>query len=491
MLVKPGEKVAVDGAVSKGETSIDESMVTGESMPVHKQVGDTVVGATINKSGSFEMKATKVGSETLLAAIIRSVKEAQGSRPPIQALVDTIASYFVPVVIVIAVATFGVWMVIGPEPRFLFALVSMINVLIIACPCALGLATPTSLMVGMGKGAQLGVLIKDARALEIANKVSAVVFDKTGTLTEGTPKVQAAVFVADAEKETIAQLYAVEELSHHPLATALALYAKEKRSSKSALEVKKFKDISGKGVTAQVVGKTIVIGSQKLLAEQNVSIPKQYTDEIKHLRDRGQTVTFMAVESQLMAFFGIADAVKEKSAEVVQTLKKMGVTSIMLTGDNISTAQAIAKEVDITEVIAEVLPDQKEKTIRELRKKYPVIAMVGDGINDAPALATADVGIAMGGGTDVAIESAGVTLLRSDISLVPTALSLSKATMRNIRQNLFWAFGYNVVLIPVAMGVLYPAFGILLNPMLAGAAMAFSSVSVVLNALRLKTTHLE
>ena len=494
VLVKPGQKIPVDGEIVTGETAIDESMVTGESLPVHKQKGDAVVGATLNQSGSIQVRATKIGGETMLSTIIALVKEAQGSRPPIQALVDTIASYFVPVVILLAVLTFITWMLVGPEPRFAYALVSTINVLIIACPCALGLATPTSLMVGMGRGAKLGVLIKDARALEIANKVTAVVFDKTGTLTEGKPKVTSAEFVADTQKkkeQTLTALRAVESLSHHPLATALEKYATEELSEYSEPEVTRFTDVSGKGVTAAIDGTEVIIGTQSLLSEKKYTLPKSILEHFSKSKKEGQTVVGMALGSEVVASFAIADMLKKEAPAVVETLAARGITSIMLTGDNTQTAKAIADQAGITEVIAEVLPQEKEATIRDVRKKYAVVAMVGDGINDAPALASADVGIAMGGGTDVAIESAGITLLRSDISLVPTALALSHATMKNIRQNLFWAFGYNVVLIPVAMGALYPAFGILLNPMLAGAAMAFSSVSVVLNALRLKKTRLK
>jgi len=492
LLVKPGQKIPVDGEIIKGQTSIDESMVTGESLPVAKTIDDEVVGATINQSGSIEIKATKVGSETMLANIIRLVKEAQGSRPPIQALVDTIAAYFVPTVIVIAIITFVVWMLVGPEPRFLFALVSMINVLIIACPCALGLATPTSLMVGMGKGARLGILIKDAQALEVANKIKAVVFDKTGTLTEGKPKVQEAIFIDKAQQQMIlSSLKATEELSHHPLAGALVKFAQNNLDKKiKSLLVSNFQDVSGKGIQAFIGKKQILIGNEKFLVEEKVELTLPIRQQATALKDKGQTVVFMSVNRKLVALFGIADSLKKTSSAVVESLRKDGIISIMLTGDNQQTALAIAKAVSIEKVVAEVLPIDKEKMIRELRKKYSVVAMVGDGINDAPALATADVGIAMGGGTDVAIESAGITLLRSDISLVPQAINLSKVTMRNIKQNLFWAFSYNIILIPVAMGVLYPFWGILLNPMLAGAAMAFSSVSVVFNALRLKTIKL-
>lgn len=493
VLVKPGEKIPVDGEIVKGETSVDESMVTGESMPVSKNFGDTVIGATINQSGSIEVQAGKVGEETVLANIIRLVKEAQGSRPPIQALVDTIAGYFVPAVIVAAIVTFAVWMFVGPEPRYLYALVSMINVLIIACPCALGLATPTSLMVGMGKGATLGILIKDAPALEVANKVRAVVFDKTGTLTEGKPSVQKTEFTGKTPLKTLhTYLHAVEELSHHPLAQAIVAYAHEQLGTMPTMpDVKKFVDVSGKGVTAEIGKHQIVIGNEKLLHEKEITLSDTIDTQAQAMKAAGHTVVFMALDNSVEAILSIADAVKPSAKQVVQTLKDMHITSIMLTGDNQQTAHSIAQEVGIEEVVAEVLPDEKESTVRELRKQHGVVAMVGDGINDAPALATADVGIAMGGGTDVAIESAGITLLRSDISLVPTAIHLSRATMRNIQQNLFWAFAYNVVLIPVAMGALYPFFGILLNPMLAGAAMAFSSVSVVFNALRLKSTKLQ
>jgi len=491
LLVKPGEKIPVDGEVLKGQTSIDESMITGESFPVSKQLGDSLVGATINQSGSIEMKATKVGDETMLANIIRLVKEAQGSRPPIQALVDIIAAYFVPVVIIMSVITFVIWMLIGPEPRFLFALVSMINVLIIACPCALGLATPTSLMVGIGRGAKLGILIKDAQALEVANKVKAVVFDKTGTLTEGKPVVQEAVFIEKSQQQdSLVFLKAIEELSHHPLARALVEFGENQLGSKTKMPaVTNFTDVAGKGVTATVLQKQISIGNERLFEQQQIKISSEIKKQSAELKSRGHTVVFMSVANKLVAMFSIADSLKKSSPAVVQSLRDAGITAIMLTGDNQQTATAIAKEAGIEEVIAEVLPTDKERIIRELRKKYAVIAMVGDGINDAPALATADVGIAMGGGTDAAIESAGITLLRSDISLVPIAINLSKATMRNIKQNLFWAFSYNTILIPVAMGVLYPFWGILLNPMLAGAAMAFSSVSVVFNALRLKTIN--
>lgn len=489
LLVKPGEKVPVDGTITQGESAIDESMVTGESLPVSKEKGDSVIGATINQSGSFQMQATKIGSDTMLATIIRLVQQAQGSRPPIQALVDTVASYFVPAVIVLSLLTFMAWWLFGPEPSLLMALVSMINVLIIACPCALGLATPTSLMVGIGRGAQAGILIKDAQALEIANKVKAVAFDKTGTLTKGKPEVQSSSYAQSfSVLEVDSAILAVESLSHHPLAQALIAFVSSKKTKKHiALN---FKDHAGKGVSASVGKNTVLIGTQNFLQSQKVVIDTVLKSTALTWQEQAQSVAHVAINGKHAGVYGIADAVKDSSKEVIHILKKMHITPVMITGDNKATAEAIAKQIGIDQVRSEVLPADKEQIIRELRKEHGVVAMIGDGINDAPALAAADVGIAMSGGTDVAIESAGVTLLRSDISLVPTALDLSKKTMRNIQQNLFWAFAYNVLLIPVAMGVLYPFTGIILNPIMAGAAMAFSSVSVVANALRLKSTHL-
>ena len=491
LLVKPGQKIPVDGEVIKGQTSIDESMVTGESLPVLKNIGDHVIGATINQSGSVEIKTTQVGSQTILANIVRLVKEAQGSRPPIQTLVDTIASYFVPTIIVLAIITFIAWMLIGPQPRFLFALTSMINVLIIACPCALGLATPTSLMVGMGKGARLGILIKDAQALEVANKIKAIVFDKTGTLTIGKPKVQTAIFLDESKRKNVLNLVKnIEELSSHPLAMSLVEFSQKNLNQIKSLQIIDFEDVGGKGVKASVDNQLILIGNEKLLTDSKIQISSELKQQALTLKNKGQTVIFVTIDKIIMAIFGIADSIKESATAVIKTLQKNNISTIMLTGDNWQTAQAVANTLNISELVAEVLPADKEKIIRDLRQKYKIVAMVGDGINDAPALANADVGIAMGNGTDVAIESAGITLLRSDLSLVPLAISLSMATVKNIKQNLFWAFAYNIVLVPIAMGVLYPIWGILLSPMLAGAAMAFSSVSVVLNALRLKTIKL-
>jgi len=489
LLVKPGEKVPVDGIVIEGESSIDESMVTGESLPVTKENGDGVIGSTINQSGSIQVEATKVGSDTMLATIIKLVQQAQGSRPPIQALVDTISSYFVPAVIVLSLVTFGSWWVFGPESRLLMSLVSMINVLIIACPCALGLATPTSLMVGIGRGAQSGILIKDAQALEIAGKVKAIAFDKTGTLTNGKPEVQQSEYVDGFSKKQVdAAILAVESLSHHPLAQALVSFVSTNKQK--VMSATQFKDHAGKGVSATVGKDAVLIGTLSFLNSQKIAIDSSLESTASDWQKKAQSVAHVAINGKHAAVYGIADGVKESSKSVVSALQKMGITPVMVTGDNKQTAQAIAKQLGIKEVRSEVLPADKEQLIHELRKDHGVVAMVGDGINDAPALAAADVSIAMGGGTDVAIESAGVTLLRSDIGLVPTALDLSKKTMTNIKQNLFWAFAYNVVLIPVAMGILYPFTGLVLNPMLAGAAMAFSSVSVVSNALRLRSTKL-
>lgn len=493
LLVKPGEKVPVDGIVIKGETTIDESMVTGESLPVLKSVDDKVIGATLNTSGTIEMTAQKVGAETMLATIIQLVRSAQGSRPAIQKLVDVIAAYFVPVVIVMAIITFLVWLAVGPEPRLVFALVSMINVLIIACPCALGLATPTSLMVGIGKGAELGILIKDAQTLEIAAKTKAIVFDKTGTLTEGKPAVQN-FELNPATKLSVPQvlkmLQAVEQLSHHPLAQAIVNYTHEQGVHVNSLQVDQFRDHAGKGVKAQVGQHSVLIGTAAFVNQSGIDLPAKLEKLAEKWRKQAQTVSFITVGKIVVAAIGIADTIRPTAAATIELLKKMGVKPIMVTGDNTHTARAVAKQLHILDVKAEVLPGEKETVVRKLRQQYPVVAMVGDGINDAPALAAADVSIAMGNGTDVAIESAGIALLQSRIELVPKALLLSRATMTNISQNLFWAFAYNVILIPVAMGVLYPFFQVQLNPIMAGAAMAFSSVSVVLNALRLKRVKL-
>jgi P-type Cu+ transporter len=491
ILVRPGEKVPLDGKIVHGETSIDESMVTGESLPVEKKKGDNVIGATVNQSGSFEMIAEKIGSETLLAQIITLVKQAQGSRAPIQKLTDTVSSYFVPIVIIISLLTFLVWFNFGPDPRFIWGLVSTISVLIIACPCALGLATPTSIMVGIGKGAENGILVKDAEALERASKVNTILFDKTGTLTEGKPVVQQFKILPNNKEEVIqALVLSVEKQSHHPLAEAVVRYLTDKVSPKKIYKIDKLTDKAGRGIEAKIKKQTIRIGTSKMMTEKKLSIPEKLETQVEEWRNKAWTVSYVGIDNKIVAAIAIADTLKETALSTVTQLKKMGVTPIMMTGDNEHTARAIASQVGITEVFAEVLPQDKEARVTELKKQGKIVAMVGDGINDAPALAAADVGMAMGGGTDVAIESAGITLLRSDVALVPQALRLSKKTMRNIQQNLLWAFGYNIILIPVAMGVLYPMFHIQLNPILASAAMALSSVSVVTNALRLKTVKL-
>ncbi len=492
ILVKPGEKVPVDGIITKGETSIDESMVTGESLPVEKTVGDSVIGATVNHSGSIEVSAKKIGSDSMLATIVALVQAAQGSRPPIQALVDTISSYFVPVVIGLSGLTFILWWTLGPAPQLLLALVSMITVLIIACPCALGLATPTSLMVGIGRGAQKGILIKDAQALEIANKIKAIAFDKTGTLTEGKPKVQNIAYSDGAhEKQVNKAIISLESLSHHPLAHAIVNHLQEQDASLTVQDVEKFKDHSGKGIRGMVKGNEVAIGTHAFMESLAIDLDKDLVQKTKQWQTKAQSVAFVAIDGQHVASLGIADTLKKNTKRVIAALIESGIIPVMVTGDNQQTAQAIADQAGIHDIRAEVLPADKERVIQELRQEFGVVAMVGDGINDAPALAAADVGIAMGGGTDVAIESAGITLLHSDVALVPTAIELSKKTMTNIKQNLFWAFGYNIVLIPVAMGALYPFFGITLSPIMAGAAMAFSSVSVVANALRLRTIKLQ
>ena len=494
LIVKPGEKIPIDGVITKGESSIDESMVTGESIPVHKKVNDEVIGATINKSGSFDMRATKVGEETVLFQIIEMVKEAQGSRAPIQKLVDQISSYFVPTVIILALITFLLWFNFGPQPAFVLALVNLIAVLIIACPCALGLATPTSIMVGTGKGAEKGILIKNAEALEIANKVGYVVFDKTGTLTKGEPEVQTFEFMENLE-ETVPELsteyisslvLSIEDKSHHPLADAVVKYLETHKKQ----EVEKFEDVSGLGVKGFVENHEVLIGTQRLMDQEKVIRCADLSKLSEKLKAKAQTVSFVAIDKKNVALLGIADPIKDNAPGTIIALKNMKIIPVMLTGDNKVTAAAIAERLGIDEVLAEVLPEEKVAKIKQLQgsgDKKKIVAMVGDGINDAPALATADIGIAMGSGTDVAIESAGITLLRGDVSLVPQAIKLSKSTMNNIKQNLAWAFGYNVILIPVAMGVLYPFFGILLSPILASGAMALSSVSVVMNSLRLKS----
>jgi Cu+-exporting ATPase len=499
--VKSGEKIPVDGIILSGSAAIDESMVTGESLPVARKAGDKVVGATISTNGSLQIKATKIGKDTFLAQVVDLVKKAQSSRAPIQKLVDQVSAVFVPTVITLSLIAFSLWWFLGPQPALAYALVAMISVLIIACPCALGLATPTSIMVGVGKGAEAGILIKDAQALEITGSINTVVFDKTGTLTEGKPEVQALVIINDLSKalNTIkpsnqtkldsyirSLILSLENESHHPLATAVINHLNQAK----LLTVRDFKDLAGKGVRGIVDGHTVIIGTKKLMQEDQLKLDPSLTTISGKLAGEAQTVSFVAVDSVNVALLGIADSVKPASKKVIRKLHDLGITSVMLTGDNHQTAQAVALQLGIDDIRAEVLPKDKQDIIYQLQASGNTVAMIGDGINDAPALAAADIGIAMGLGTDVAIETAGITLLRSDISLVPKAIHLSRKTLRNIKENLGWAFGYNIILIPVAMGILYPIWGIQLNPILASAAMAFSSVSVVLNALRLKKVKL-
>jgi Cu+-exporting ATPase len=486
--VRPGEKVPVDGIILEGRSSLDESLVTGESMPVTKEAGSKVIAGTLNQSGGFVMRAEKVGRDTLLSQIVKMVADAQRSRAPIQRLADQVSGWFVPVVIVVALIAFGAWAWFGPEPRMAFGLVAAVSVLIIACPCALGLATPMSIMVGVGRGAQAGVLIKNAEALERMEKVDTLVVDKTGTLTEGKPKV-VAIVPADGFSETdILRLAAtVERASEHPLADAIVRSAKERNLDLGKVE--EFDSPTGKGATGKVDGRAIVLGNAAFL--QSLGIDAQsLNDHGERLRGDGATVINMAVDSKLAGLFAIADPVKASTPDALKALAAEGIKVIMLTGDNRTTANAVAKSLGIADVESEVLPDQKSAVVAKLQKAGRIVAMAGDGVNDAPALAAAEVGIAMGTGTDVAMESAGITLLRGDLVGIVRARRLSQATMRNIRQNLFFAFIYNAAGIPIAAGILYPAFGLLLSPIIAAAAMALSSVSVVGNALRLRLTRL-
>lgn len=486
--VRPGEKVPVDGVILEGRSSLDESLVTGESMPVTRETGGKVISGTLNQSGGFVMRAEKVGRDTLLSQIVKMVAAAQRSRAPIQRLADQVAGWFVPTVIAVALIAFGVWSYFGPEPRMAFGLVAAVSVLIIACPCALGLATPMSIMVGVGRGAQAGVLIRNAEALERMEKIDTLVVDKTGTLTEGKPKVIAIVAAKGFDESEILRFAASVELaSEHPLADAIVRAANER-----ALEfgkVEEFDSPTGKGATGKVGGKSIVLGNAKYLA--TLGIDTQVLDtEGERLRRDGATVIDMAIHGKLAGLFAIADPVKASTPAALRALAEEGVKVIMLTGDNATTAKAVARQLGISDIEAEVLPDQKSAVVAKLQKSGRVVAMAGDGVNDAPALAAAEVGIAMGTGTDVAMESAGVTLLQGDLGGIVRARKLSQATMRNIRQNLFFAFIYNAAGIPIAAGILYPNFGILLSPIIAAAAMALSSVSVVGNALRLRVTRL-
>nr|WP_035919437.1 heavy metal translocating P-type ATPase [Knoellia sinensis] len=488
--VRPGEKVPVDGLVEEGRSTLDESLVTGESMPVTKTVDDSVIGGTINQSGSLIVRAEKVGRDTMLARIVQMVADAQRSRAPIQRVADQVAAWFVPAVIVIAIVAFAVWAVVGPDPRLAHALVVAVSVLIIACPCALGLATPMSIMVGVGRGAGLGVLIKNAEALERMEKVNTLVVDKTGTLTQGKPSVTQVVTAAgfEQDKDELLRLVAgVERASEHPLAAAIVDAATA--AGLSIPEVADFDAPVGKGVTGTVDQRQVRVGSAAFLTGEGLD-PSALATQADELRADGATVIFAGVDDQLAGIIAIADPVKETTPEAVKALRAEGVEVVMLTGDNRVTAQAVARRLGIDRVEAEVLPDHKADVVTRLRSEGRVVAMAGDGVNDAPALAAADVGLAMGSGTDVAIESAGITLLKGDLTGIVRARSLSAATMSNIRQNLVFAFMYNVAGIPIAAGVLYPTFGLLLSPMIAAAAMALSSVSVIANALRLRTRRL-
>jgi Cu+-exporting ATPase len=484
--VRPGEKIPVDGVILEGESSIDESMITGESIPSDKTKGDTVVGATMNKTGTFTYKATKVGGDSMLAQIVKLVQEAQGSKAPIQRLADIISSYFVPIVIMLAIVTFALWYIFVGS--LLLALLSTVAVLIIACPCAMGLATPTAIMVGTGKGAESGILIKDAASLETAHKINAIIFDKTGTLTKGTPEVTDIISVNKLKEDEMLRLAAsIEKGSEHSLAEAIVKEADKRKINVEA--VMKFKAISGHGVEGMVGKYQIFLGNRRLMEREKISLLSVNT-EITRLENGGKTVMILAVDGKLTGLIAVADTVKESAKEGIKALQKMGIEVAMITGDNQRTANAIAQKVGITRVLAEVLPDQKEAEVRKIQAEGKKVAMVGDGINDAPALAAADIGIAMGTGTDIAIEAADITLINKDLQSVAQAITLSKKTMRTIKMNLFWAFGYNIILIPVAMGALYPFFHVLLSPIFASVAMASSSISVVSNSLLLKRTKL-
>jgi Cu+-exporting ATPase len=482
--VRPGERIPVDGIVVEGASAVDESMVTGESMPVDKETGARVTGGTVNTTGSFVMEARRVGSDTLLARIVRAVGEAQRSRAPVQRLADTVAAWFVPAVLVVAVATFVIWARLGPEPRLAHALVNAVAVLIIACPCALGLATPMAVMVGTGRGAQAGVLVRDAEALERLEKVSVLLVDKTGTLTEGRPSLVTVEAREGFDQKEILRLAAgLERGSEHPLATAIVKGAEARGIAAGTPSA--FESLTGRGARGVVDGHTVAVGNTRLLTELGVDAPDTAA-RIAALRKEGQTVMGVVVDGRLAGLLGVADTVKPNAREAIETLRRGGLRVVMVTGDNATTAHAVGRAVGIDEIVADVLPEQKVDVVRGYQVKGERTAMAGDGVNDAPALAQADVGIAMGNGTDVAIESASVTLVKGDLRGIVRARRLSRATMRNIRQNLFFAFVYNALGVPVAAGAAYPFFGLLLSPMIASAAMTLSSVSVILNALRLR-----
>jgi len=488
--VKPGEKIPVDGKVTEGQSSVDESMITGEPMPVHKSAGEEVRSGTINGSGGFLMKAEKVGSDTLLSQIIEMVNKASRSRAPMQQLADRVSSYFVPAVVLIACLTFLVWAIWGPDPAYVYALVNAIAVLIIACPCALGLATPMSVMVGVGKGATNGVLIKNAEALELMEKIDTLIIDKTGTITEGKPAVEKIGYLKQdfTEQEILNYMVSLNQNSEHPLATAILMYGKEKNAK--AEKAANFEAVPGKGVRATVQGKSLSLGNSGLMQQLQAPIPQKLKEEAATFQQHGKTVSYLAVDQQVVGYVIIGDRIRETSAAAIRELQEKGIEVIMLTGDNQETARAVAEEVGLSRFKAGVLPEDKLREVEGLQKEGRKVAMVGDGINDAPALAQSDIGIAMGTGTDVAIESANITLVKGDLQGVVKARNLSEKVVRNIRQNLFFALIYNSLGIPIAAGVLFPFFGTLLSPMIAAAAMSFSSVSVIGNALRLRSANL-
>ena len=483
--VKPGEKIPVDGSITEGYSSIDESMITGEPIPVNKNIGDKVSSGTINGTKSFIMKAEKVGSETLLSQIIQMVNTASRSKAPIQKLADRISKYFVPIVLLVSLITFTVWVNFGPEPPYVYAFINAIAVLIIACPCALGLATPMSVMVGVGRGAQSGVLIKNAEVLEKMNTVDILIIDKTGTITEGKPSVEKVIATNDVEEATLVNyITSLNQYSEHPLAEAIVNYGKSKKVSIS--KVNDFEAITGKGVIGTVGGKKVALGNAKLLEQFSIVITESLAKEVKAEQEQGKTVSYITVENEAVGYVTIFDAIKKTSQKAIKELQNNGVEVIMLTGDNKNTAKAVAEQLNLKHYKAECLPEDKLKEIKTLQQQGKIVAMAGDGINDAPALAQSDVGIAMGNGTDVAIESATITLVKGDLQGIVKAKKLSHGVVKNIKQNLFFAFVYNVVGVPIAAGVLYPIFGLLLSPMIAALAMSFSSVSVIANALRLR-----
>ncbi|BDD12753.1 copper-translocating P-type ATPase (plasmid) [Fulvitalea axinellae] len=482
--VLPGNRIPLDGTVEEGSSYVDESMISGEPLPVSKKKGDTVIGGTVNQKGTLTVRVTKTGSDTMLSRIINMVRDAQGSKAPMQKLADKIASVFVPIVILIALISFGVWYVFGPEPHISYAIITAVTVLVIACPCALGLATPTALMAGIGKGAENGILIKDAERLEALKTLDVVILDKTGTLTKGKPEVTAVHFEGEVEeqKDYKGVLREMELHSEHPLASAVANYFDEE----SPFKLHDIESVPGKGLTAKAERRTYWVGNEKMLHEKVEKVPEELTQMAENWKVEGKTVVYFGQNKKPLAVLAIADQLKDGSKEAVQAIKNLGVSVHMLTGDNMSTAEAIAKQVAVDKVKAEALPEDKAKHVKKLKKKGLKVGMVGDGINDSPALALADVGIAMGHGTDIAIESADLTLVKGDLRDIAKAIRLSRITDRTIKENLFWAFFYNLIGIPIAAGVLYPFFGFLLSPMIAGAAMAFSSVSVVTNSLRIR-----